>query len=218
MVQNIDKPSRGRPRSYDPDTALAQATGAFWQAGFSGTSLDALSAATGMNRPSLYGAFGDKRALYLTTLERYIAFGLAAMRDALDANLPLRDGLTQVYERSLSIYFDNEGAARGCFLIGTAATEAPNEPEVRARLGEGLRQFDRAFEARLRQAQAQGELDESADPASLASIASAILHTLAVRSRAGDSRTSLRKTAEAGIELVCGPVRGKTGKPQRRRS
>src|ERR1700710_2231908 len=137
-VTRIDDPTapkrRGRPRAYPPEIALAKALDLFRKDGFAATSLDALSAATGMNRPSLYGAFGDKRALYLTTLERYIAFGLAAMRDALDANLPLRDGLTQLYERSLSIYFDNEGAARGCFLIGTAATEAPNEPEVRARL------------------------------------------------------------------------------------
>ena len=216
MVQKVNKPSRGRPRAYDPDTALAHATEAFWQSGFSGTSLDALSSATSMNRPSLYGAFGDKRALYLTTLERYIGGGLALMRDALDADLPLRIGLKRVYEGALSLYFSNKGAARGCFLIGTAATEAPNDPEVRTRLGEGLRQFDGAFEARLRQAQVQGELDEAVDSASMAKIASAILHTLAVRSRAGDSRASLRKIAEAGIELICGPIRGTKGKRQHR--
>jgi AcrR family transcriptional regulator len=56
---------RGRPRAYDPDVALAQAMDTFWHAGYAGTSLDDLSAATGMNRPSLYAAFGDKRALYL---------------------------------------------------------------------------------------------------------------------------------------------------------
>jgi Bacterial regulatory proteins, tetR family len=48
-----------QPRAYDTESALRQATEAFWQAGYSGTSLDALSAATGMNRPSLYGAFGN---------------------------------------------------------------------------------------------------------------------------------------------------------------
>src|SRR5262249_17102093 len=62
---------RGRPRAYDPETALQTAIEAFWQAGYSGTSLDDLSAATGMNRPSLYGAFGDKRALYLKALDHY---------------------------------------------------------------------------------------------------------------------------------------------------
>ena len=60
---------RGRPRSYDPETALARAAAVFWKAGYAGTSLDDLSQATGMNRPSLYAAFGDKRDLYLKTLD-----------------------------------------------------------------------------------------------------------------------------------------------------
>ncbi|HKU95144.1 MAG TPA: hypothetical protein VJR58_07710, partial [Vineibacter sp.] len=57
MVQKDEKRPRGRPRAYDPEQALAQATDTFWRTGFSGTSLDDLSGAMGMNRPSLYGAF-----------------------------------------------------------------------------------------------------------------------------------------------------------------
>ena len=70
MVQK-EETRLGRPREYDPEVALQRATDAFWDAGFSGTSLDDLSARTGMNRPSLYAAFGDKQALYLKTLESY---------------------------------------------------------------------------------------------------------------------------------------------------
>jgi hypothetical protein len=89
---------------------LAQARDAFWQTGFSGTSLDDLSTVTAMNRPSLYGAFGDKRALYLTTIERYIVGGRQAMEKALDPDLPLKVGLKRVYEGSLALYFPEEGA------------------------------------------------------------------------------------------------------------
>src|SRR6185503_13287769 len=77
MVQkNVKEPKaepkrRGRPRAYDPDTALARAAATFWKAGYAGTSLDDLVEATGMNRPSLYAAFGDKREIYLKTLEHY---------------------------------------------------------------------------------------------------------------------------------------------------
>jgi AcrR family transcriptional regulator len=207
MVQKSIKPApkpRGRPRAYDPEDALNRATGAFWRSGYSGTSLDALSEATGMNRPSLYGAFGDKRALYLTALERYTGLGRAAMQAALAPGLSLRDSLLRVYDAALGFYFPERGAARGCFLIGTAATESVNDAEVRARLGGGLAEFDRQFEQRLARAQAEGELDPGADPALLAKVASAILHTLALRSRAGDSRASLRATARAGVELICG--------------
>ena len=204
MVQKREKRPRGRPRTYDPEQALSQATDAFWRTGFSGTSLDDLSAATGMNRPSLYGAFGDKRALYLAAMDRYIEAGRRTMEEVLDNNLPLRKVLKRLYDQALVLYQPPGDAALGCFLIGTAATESVTDPEVRDKLGEGLRAFDRVFEARLRHAQARGELAATANPAALAKIASAVLHTLALRSRAGDSTTSLRATADAGVQLICG--------------
>jgi AcrR family transcriptional regulator len=198
---------RGRPRAYDPDEALAQATGAFWTTGFSATSLDTLSEATGMNRPSLYGAFGDKRALYLAALQRYADAGEAAMREALDPARPLREGLRRVYEAALRMYFPAHETPRGCFLIGTAATEAVVDDAIRAVLQRALRRFDAAFESRFAAAQAADELAPGADPALLARVASALLHTLALRSRAGDSRASLLATANAGIALLCGAGR-----------
>src|SRR5262245_66197867 len=69
--QRSERRPRGRPRAYDPEIALQLATESFWRAGYAATSLDDLSAATGMNRPSLYSAFGDKRDLYLAALRRY---------------------------------------------------------------------------------------------------------------------------------------------------
>lgn len=197
---------RGRPRAYDTEQALNQATRAFWRAGFSGTSLDTLSDMTGMNRPSLYGAFGDKRALYLATLEGYIARGRQGMEEALAFDRPLQEVLMRMYDGALSLYIPEKGTARGCFMIGTAATEAVGDAEIRSRLADGLRGFDRVLEARLQHAQLQGELDATADPTVLARIASAILHTLAIRSRAGDTRASLRATAEAAVQLICGPM------------
>ena len=69
---------RGRPRAYDTQAALKQATEAFWKTGYSGTSLDSIAAATGMNPPSLYAAFGNKHAIYLEALARYWEISLAA--------------------------------------------------------------------------------------------------------------------------------------------
>src|ERR1700741_2659409 len=93
-----DSRPRGRPRTYDPQEALARARDTFWRNGYAGTSLDDLSEATGMNRPSLYGAFGDKHALYLQTMERYVEAGRAAMESALDSALPLREALMRVFD------------------------------------------------------------------------------------------------------------------------
>jgi len=205
MVQKQAPRPRGRPRAYDPDVALARVTDAFWSAGYAGTSLDDLSAATGMNRPSLYGAFGDKRALYLKALERYRTQSRAGLKEALALDQPLRQALRRVYAAALSIYLSGEGAARGCFTIGTAATEAVGNPEVRAFLAETVRSLDEAFEARIRFARDRGELKPDADPVALAKFATAVLHTLAIRSRAGQPRAELEAAAEAGVKLICGP-------------
>ena len=220
MVQKDDgaamKRTRGRPRAYDPDEALKLARDRFWQNGYSGTTLDDLSAATGMNRPSLYGAFGDKRALYLAAMQRYIDHSREVIEQVFASDLSLCDALLRIYDLALAVYFQPGTEPVGCFLIGTAGVEAVKDAQVREMLGDALRTFDQAFEARLRRGQAEGELDADADPALLAKLVSAVLHTLAVRSRAGDSRASLHETAEAGVAMICG-AQGKRARGGKRR-
>lgn len=215
-----EKRPRGRPPNYDSHQALSDARDAFWHSGYSGTSLDALSEATGMNRPSLYRAFGDKHALYLDTLDRYIELGRNAMQAALDGDRPLADALLAVYEGALALYLPPGEVPRGCFLIGTAAVESRADAQVREKLASGLNTFDAEFARRLERAQAEGELDAAANPALLAKVASSLLHSLALRSRAGDSRESLRATAQAGVALICSTcgepaMPGKRRKPKR---
>jgi AcrR family transcriptional regulator len=167
------------------------------------TSLDDLSAATGMNRPSLYAAFGDKRALYLKALGHYWQLGYDAMREALAYDRPLDEALMRVYLRALSIYFSGKGRPRGCFGIGTAMTEAVEDAKIRAAFAEGLRKLDAGFEARIRAAQETGELSGDIDPAALAKLASATLHTIALRARAGTPRTELEDLARQAVGVIC---------------
>jgi AcrR family transcriptional regulator len=204
MVQNTPPRPRGRPRAYDPAQALARARDAFWLAGFAATSLDDLSAATGMNRPSLYAAFGDKHRLYLDLLDRYTAAADAAIREEFAREQPLAKALTRFYRHALALYLPEDRAARGCFLIGTALSEAAADAQVRERLRAALDGFARALEQRLKRARTEGELSRDADPAALASLASAVLHSLAVRARAGDSRTALNALVKSAVKLICG--------------
>ena len=206
MVQK-EKARRGRPRAYDPDQALAQATAAFWDAGYSATSLDDLSAATGMNRPSLYGAFGDKRALYLKSIEGYRAMAQAAMQKSLSYEGTLREALGKLYDRAISLYLSGEHGARGCLLTGTAATEAVMDPDIRRAARAALEEIDGAFEARIRHGRDRGDLPRSADPTMLGKLASAILHTLSIRARTGAPRALLEAIAASGVELICGSRR-----------
>src|SRR5580698_1266818 len=137
-----ETPRRGRPRAYDPEAALKQATETFWKAGYAGTSLDSIAAATGMNPPSLYAAFGNKHALYLEALARYWETSLAATREALAEDRPLDESLMLAYEAALSIYFSGKGSARGCFVIGTAVAEAVDDAAIRSSVAAGLRMID----------------------------------------------------------------------------
>ncbi|WLG47373.1 TetR/AcrR family transcriptional regulator [Pseudomonas sp. FP1740] len=196
---------RGRPRAYDPQTALQQALGVFWNTGYSGASLDSIATAAGMNRPSLYAAFGDKHALYIKALEQYWESASAAMQEALmDKNLTLKQALMGFYEGQLSIYFSGEGQPRGCFAIGTATTEAVEDSAIREVLADRLSRLDADLETRLRAAVSAGELKDDVDPAALAVLASSLLHSISIRARAGTSRTELTELVRNAVNVMCG--------------
>jgi AcrR family transcriptional regulator len=193
---------RGRPRAYQPEIALGKALDLFRKDGFAATSLDDLSAATGMNRPSLYGAFGDKRELYLKSYQRYRADARAAMIDIFKGELPIRERLARIYAVALDIYLSGEAGPRGCFTVMTAASEAVSDPDIRAMVLEGFTELDKAFAACFRIAKENGELAQSADPVVLAQLASATIHTIAIRSRARVPRKELEAIVKGAIEVM----------------
>jgi TetR/AcrR family transcriptional regulator, copper-responsive repressor len=195
---------RGRPRAYEPDIALGKALDLFRRDGFAATSLDDLSAATGMNRPSLYGAFGDKRELYIKSYQRYRDDARAAMTDIFRDEAPLRDRLQRIYAIALDIYLSGELGPRGCFTVMTAASEAVADPEIRAMALEGFVELDKAFAACFRRAKEKGEVTNSADATVLAHLASATLHTIAIRARARVPRKELEAIVNGAIDVMCG--------------
>jgi AcrR family transcriptional regulator len=195
---------RGRPRAYQPEVALSRALDLFRKDGFAATSLDDLSAATGMNRPSLYGAFGDKRELYIKSYERYRADARAAMIEIFRDELPIRERLERIYAVALDIYLSGEAGPRGCFTVMTAASEAVFDAEIRAMVLEGFTELDRAFANCFRLAKEKGQLPEGADPVVLAQLASATIHTIAIRARARVPRKELEAIVKGAIDMMVG--------------
>ena len=204
---------RGRPRAYEPDVALGKALDLFRKDGFAATSLDDLSAATGMNRPSLYSAFGDKRELYIKSYRRYREDARAAMIDIFREELPLRERLERIYAIALDIYLSGATGPQGCFTVMTAASEAVADPDIRAMVLEGFVELDKAFAACFRLAREQGELPESADPAVLAQLASATIHTIAIRARAQVPRRELEAIVRGAIDVMVGKTRPNESSP-----
>jgi TetR/AcrR family transcriptional regulator, copper-responsive repressor len=210
-VVKVDAPvapkRRGRPRAYQPESALGKALDLFRKDGFAATSLDNLSAATGMNRPSLYGAFGDKRELFIKSYGRYREDARAAMSGIFRGELPIRQRLERIYAVALDIYLSGDAGPRGCFTVMTAASEAVADPAIRAMVLEGLAELDKAFAACFRLAKEKGELPDSADPAVLAQIASATIHTVAIRARAQTPRKELEAIVKGAIDVMVGTAK-----------
>lgn len=195
---------RGRPRAYDPEAALERALHAFWIGGFSGTSLDALAAATGLNRPSLYAGFGDKRTLYLKAMRRFQAHAHEHFSAAL-APRPDDHSFTDVIARYLRAAIDVDGpqentGVSGCAVISTAMAEALTDPQIRLVLDEVLQEMDGQLLGSLQGAVARGELAPDADLESLAFLLASTAHSIGIRARAGTTRKDLEKHVDG---LAC---------------
>src|SRR5579872_771184 len=167
---------RGRPRAFEAETALLQAMDVFWTDGFAGASLDDVSAATGLNRPSLYGAFGDKRALYLKAYGQYRRRMNEMFLPLFQARAPLRAKLRRILIAALDLYLSGEDGPRGCFTVLSAASDAIADPDLHSLVSDAIEATDRAFGRMFADARAAGELPPAADPRRLARMASATLH------------------------------------------
>ena len=210
MVQKSTDPApkatprrRGRPRAFEPETALAQAMDVFWADGLAATSLDDLSAATGLNRPSLYGAFGDKRALYLQAYGQYRKRVNEQFQPLFAAREPLRVKLRRILAAALDLYLSGEDGPRGCFTVLSAASNAIADPDLHRLVSEAIDGTDRAFGRMFTDARAAGELPESADPRRLARMASATLHTLSIRARARIPRAQILPIIDDAVTTIC---------------
>jgi AcrR family transcriptional regulator len=186
--------------------AIGQALALFRKGGFAATSLDDLSEVTGMNRPSLYGAFGDKRALYLKTYQRYRDHYTATLLEIFKAEIDIRARLQRFFGAALEIYLTGE-EPRGCFTVMTVASDAIADPDIRELVHRGFADVDDAFAWCFRTAIKRGEMPDSADVAALSQMASATLFSLSIRARAGVPRAELDAIVEGAIALLCGSAR-----------
>jgi AcrR family transcriptional regulator len=202
MVQKASAaPARGRPRSFDTDEVLARVRDVFWKHGYAGTSMDQLSAATGLHKPSLYGAFGDKQALYLAALDNYLAEIRAEFAEAF-AVPGLFDSLYQVSECSIDKFLRGGDAGQGCFMMSTAVPEATRDPEISKVVRGSMESLERAFVRRFQRAIEEGEIPANVDPNVPTMILVANHYEMSGRARAGYSRAELRILADRAQDLV----------------
>ena len=191
--------TRGRPLSFDKTEALDAAVLVFWEKGFEGASIEDLTKAMGINRPSLYGTYGNKRQLFIAAIDRYAAtYGSRAFA-ALRFEPDNRTAVGKFFEATIDCAFA-EGTARGC-LINTVATDAAeNDDELRDKLSLMFYSTDAAIARRLR-AKQQAESTANQDPEGLARMAHSVTHSIMTRARAGASRQELSAVADSFMSV-----------------
>ena len=191
---------RGRPRAFDPDVVLETVLEMFWMRGFANTSLDDISAATGVSRPSLAATFGDKEALYLKAMERYrngISTQLDTVLQCTGAGGTLRDIINRYFDVMIASYTGETEECLGCAFMCTALNEAPRHESIMSVLQGTIEEFDARFERFFTKAQELGHIGSNQDPKVMSQMITSLTSSLAVRARAGASRADLQKIVDA---------------------
>ena len=168
----------------------------FWEKGYEGTSLHDLTEAMGINRPSLYAAFGNKEELFLKTVDRYMERAGCEVGKALSAPTA-REAITNWLHMSLRER--GEGDAQGCLLVQGALACSDDSQRVRKELALRRAAGELAIRARLEQAVAAGDLSSSADPAALAKYFATFQQGLAVQLNAGASCRELTQAIDIAM-------------------
>jgi len=191
-------PRTGRPRGFDAEEALERSTELFWRRGYEGTSMQDLVEALGLSRSSLYAAFGDKHALYLRALERYVEDAQAATERRLgETEAPVRETLRR-WLHDVARGLCRREDRRGCFMVNAATELGTSDPAAAERLDRAFATLRDTFAAAVRRGQATRELRADLD----AEAAGAFLLTTVVGLRARGRTSVAEDELHASVELA----------------
>jgi AcrR family transcriptional regulator len=200
MRQNKSSRRIGRPRSFDTDAALDRALQVFWRKGYEGATLSDLTKAVGINRPSLYAAFGDKEALFRKVLDRYLDGPAAYTQEALK-----EPTARAVVERLLRGAADLNTAPcnpGGCLMVqGALACGKPGD-SIWQELVVCRAAGEAALRRRFQRAKSDGDLSSTLNPADLARYVATIVYGMAVQATGGASRDELQHVVEMALRTL----------------
>jgi AcrR family transcriptional regulator len=197
------KRGRGRPRSFDVEAALDRAVEIFWTNGYEGADLTTLTKAMGINRPSLYVAYGDKRALFFKAVERYYqTVAMVPLPAATDTKCP---DLSFFTEAILDLFYRHK-RSRGCLIACVLADQANAHEDARAILKEIIVREERRLE-KWASNFISGE-NVAMKARCFADLLIATLHSIAIKASAGVSRRQIKSELEATMSVLTGIVTG----------
>ena len=171
-----------RPKAFDPDQAIDSAMRAFWKSGYASTSVSDLTAAMRINKFSLYSTFGDKRAVFVASLDHYSSEIVSDLLSGLESP---KAGLAEIrsYFEQIVSGATHRQECTGCLMSNTAVELAPEDPEIRRKVRKHLNRLLRAFNSALDNAVHCGELRPSASTDLLARHLVAASQSIALTAR-----------------------------------
>ncbi len=193
----VDLPKIGRPRSFKSDEALNQAMLVFWQHGFETTSMSLLSQKMNMNAPSIYAAFGDKKALFLKALDLYVGNlgDIKAFIDSSPSAFEAADGLLKLS----AVRFTGKDTPNGCLLASAVATGSSEFADVQAVAGKIRFKIEGFLKDRIELDIKNKTLPKNSSAEGLAGLTVGMIQGMSVLARDGASRKKLLRIAETAM-------------------
>lgn len=192
--------TRGRPPKYSKEEALNSAMHMFWRNGYEGTSLDDLCKATGMNRPSLYKAFGDKERMFCSAVDWYLTHEGNLTLRWLESDGPVVETLGNLLNGYIDL-FSKPDTGRGCMVVLGAMNCRPEHQQLFDRLSALRRATHEQATIFFQKAVERGELRPEAHPEALAEFFMAVFNGLSVQAKDGSTTAQLRHIAEQALRL-----------------
>jgi AcrR family transcriptional regulator len=192
----------GRPRKFNTEKALDRALKVFWRKGFDGTSLSDLTKAMGINRPSLYSAYGDKEALFRLAMDRYVEVHACHVKAALEEPTA-RAVVEKLWSGSIDLA-RNPRNPRGCFLVQGALACGDTAQPVQQAMAKQRFMRETALRERFERAVFVGDLPPDVNPADLARYVATVSYGLAVQAAGGTSAADLETVAAIAIQSLPG--------------
>jgi AcrR family transcriptional regulator len=187
----------GRPREFNLDQALDRALKVFWRKGYEGATLPELTKAMGINRPSLYAAFGNKEALFRKAIDRYIEGPAAYVREALQQPTA-REVVEHAFRGTLDLVTDSRNP-RGCMIVQAALVCGDTVDCIRRELAKRRDASMTALRERFERAVAAGDLSPDCQPADLARFVATVMHGLSVQASGGARRAELERVVKIAL-------------------
>jgi AcrR family transcriptional regulator len=190
----------GRPRGFDENTALEAAMRVFWEKSYEGASLSDLTSAMGINKSSMYAAFGDKAALFRRTMERYREGPMRYMREALERPA-LNDAVADLLHSTV-FFLSQPGQPPGCFSVQAALACGIDAEPIQQAMVEWRKAGEETLRKRFVMARRAGELPKDISPADFARFIATVMAGLAVQAVNGASRDEMKRTADLALNAI----------------